>query len=204
MSLPTKFDSLAAGWEGNPVHLERTRAIAAEMRRRLPLAKDWKALEVGAGTGLLSVALCGELGAIDAVDLSRGMIEVLEAKVRSLGISNVRPICQDLSQGELPQERYHLAFSQMALHHIPDTAAILSRLHDLILPGGRLAIADLDQEDGSFHGPEEQVHHGFERTALLDLARAAGFGELAIDTVFVLARDGRDYPVFLLTGRREG
>jgi 2-polyprenyl-3-methyl-5-hydroxy-6-metoxy-1,4-benzoquinol methylase len=204
VSALTKFDSLAAGWEGNPVHLERTRAIAAAMRRRIPLAKDWKALELGAGTGLLSVALCGELGTIDAVDLSRGMIEVLEAKVRSLGIPNLRPICQDLSQGDLPPERYHLAFSQMALHHIPDTAAILARLHELLLPGGHLAIADLDQEDGSFHGPEEQVHHGFERTALLDLCRAAGFGELSIETVFVLARDGRDYPVFLLTGRREG
>lgn len=204
MNALTKFDSLAAGWEGNPIHLERTRAIAAAMRRRIPLAKDWKALELGAGTGLLSVALCGELGAIDAVDLSRGMIEVLETKVRSLGISNVQPICQDLSQGDLPPERYHLAFSQMALHHIPDTAAIFSRLYDLLLPGGYLAIADLDQEDGSFHGPEEQVHHGFERQALLDLVRAAGFGELSIETVFVLMREGREYPVFLLTGRREG
>lgn len=204
MNALTKFDSLAAGWEGNPIHLERTRAIAAAMRRRIPLAKDWKALELGAGTGLLSVALCAELLSIDAVDLSRGMIEVLETKVRSLGISNVQPICQDLSQGDLPPERYHLAFSQMALHHIPDTAAIFSRLYDLLLPGGYLAIADLDQEDGSFHGPEEQVHHGFERQALLDLVRAAGFGELSIETVFVLTRDGRDYPVFLLTGRREG
>jgi len=204
MSAPNKFDSLAAGWEGNSVHLERTRAIAAEMRRRFPLSKGWKALELGAGTGLLSVALCGELGSVDAVDLSRGMIEVLGEKVRSLEILNVRPICQDLSQGDLPPERYDLAFSQMALHHIPDTSGILSRLHDLLFPGGRLAIADLDREDGSFHGPEEQVHHGFDRQALLDLARAAGFGELAIETVFVISRDGREYPVFLLTGRSEG
>jgi ubiquinone/menaquinone biosynthesis C-methylase UbiE len=200
MSAESRFDRLAAGWEGNPVHLERTQAIAAGMRRLLPLSGAWQALELGAGTGLLSVALCGELGSIDALDTSRGMIDVLEGKLASLEVGNVRPLCLDLMQGDLPAERYDLAFSQMALHHIPDTAGILVRLRGILRRGGRLAIADLDTEDGSFHGPGEDVHRGFDREELTELARKAGFGDIAVETVFAMAKGGRDYPVFLMTG----
>ena len=96
----------------------------------------------------------------------------------------------------------------MTLHHVPDTAHILTVFHDLLNPGGYLCIADLDQEDGSFHGIEVDVHHGFDRAELGRRTADAGFSDVQFQTVFSIAKaresGTRDYPVFLMTARRAG
>ena len=96
----------------------------------------------------------------------------------------------------------------MTLHHIPDTRHILGVFHELLVDDGWLCIADLDQEDGSFHGPEVQVHHGFDRAALATMVTEAGFGEVRFETVFEITKESaagsRRYPVFLLVARHAG
>ena len=73
----------------------------------------------------------------------------------------------------------------------------------MLRPAGFIALADRDPEDGSFHSEDTGVfHHGFARAAISAMARAAGFHEVAIDTASVIAKGGRDYPVFLLTAVR--
>jgi len=53
----------------------------------------------------------------------------------------------------------------MALHHIESTQALVQVFSDHLKPGGMVALADLDKEDGSFHpeGSEGIFHRGFER-----------------------------------------
>jgi 2-polyprenyl-3-methyl-5-hydroxy-6-metoxy-1,4-benzoquinol methylase len=96
----------------------------------------------------------------------------------------------------------------MTLHHVPDTDHILRIFHDLLQPGGTLCIADLDQEDGSFHGIEVDVHHGFDQADLSRRAAQAEFADVQFQTVFSIAKENangtRDYPVFLMTARRAG
>jgi len=91
---------------------------------------------------------------------------------------------------------------------VPDTEHILRIFHDLLQPSGYLCIADLDQEDGSFHGPEVDVHHGFDRAELRRRAAEAGLADIQFQTVFSIAKEResgtRDYPVFLMTARRAG
>ena len=45
-------------------------------------------------------------------------------------------------------------------------------------------------------------HHGFERDALADLARAAGFVDVEFRTATEIEHEDRRFPVFLLLGRR--
>ena len=81
--------------------------------------------------------------------------------------------------------------------------ALFSDFRSLLRSGGRVALADQDREDGSFHSPEiTDVHHlGFERLEIRGLLAAAGFDDLEDATAFVHRRDDCDYPVFLITGR---
>jgi 2-polyprenyl-3-methyl-5-hydroxy-6-metoxy-1,4-benzoquinol methylase len=118
------------------------------------------------------------------------------------------PLKLDLLIDPPPAQRFDLIVTSMTLHHVPDTGHILRIFHDLLTPGGYLCIADLDQEDGSFHGPEVDVHHGFDQADLSRRAAQAGFADIHFQTVFSIAKEHesgtRDYPVFLMTARRAG
>jgi len=200
-----RFDTLAQGWDIAPVHLERTRALAEGIRSRIPL-QGGRALEVGAGTGLLSFALADDLAEVVASDPSPGMIGVLEDKIAASGLAHLKAVRTDDGLDGIDGD-FDLVFLQMALHHIPDVDGFLARTLAILRPGGHIAVADLDTEDGSFHGPEvTDVHLGFDRTEIVQQTLAVGFEGAEIGTGHVMERmvEGgrRSYPVFLLTARR--
>lgn len=200
------FDGKARQWDENPVFRARAERIAQAMRARIPLDRTVTALDYGSGTGLLSFPLQDALGRITLMDSSAGMLAVAREKIAAQGLNHMTVRQVDLTADPPTDERYDLIYTSMTLHHIPDTDHILRVFHGLLKPGGWLAVADLDREDGSFHGPEVEVHHGFDRAELAARAEAAGFGEVVFDTVFAIDKTKdtgtRRYPVFLLTARR--
>ena len=170
------------------------------------MSPDLSALEYGCGTGLLSFALSRELGRITLADSSAGMLAVLREKIAASGADHLRPMRLDLTVDPLPAERYDLIYTLMTLHHVSDVDRILRDFHALLRPDGALCIADLDREDGSFHGAGFDGHHGFEREALRDQLARAGFGEIQFDTCYMMRKSqgegAREYPVFLAVARK--
>ena len=202
------FDSKARQWDDNPVFQERGLKIANAVRKAVSLHREMSALDYGCGTGLLSFPLKDELGAILMADSSGGMLEVVAEKITAQGVNNMTTLKLDLLVDPLPAQRFDLIVTAMTLHHVPDTDHILRVFHDLLNPGGHLCIADLDQEDGSFHGPEVDVHHGFDQAELSRRTAQAGFADAQFQTVFTITKTRetgtQDYPVFLMTARRAG
>ncbi len=202
----THFDSKARQWDDNPLFRERGLKIADALRSSVPLHHGMSALDYGCGTGLLSFPLKNELGTILMADSSAGMLEVVAEKIAAHGATHMTPLQLDLLTDPAPDRTFDLIVTSMTLHHVPDTDHILRVFHDLLAPGGYLAIADLDQEDGSFHGIEVDVHHGFDRDELARRSTDAGFTDVGFQTVFSIAKElengTRDYPVFLMTARR--
>ncbi len=202
------FDSKARQWDDNPVFQERGLKIAQAIRQAVPLHRQMSALDYGCGTGLLSFPLKDELGAILLADSSGGMLEVVAEKITAQGITNMTPLKLDLLTDPTPTQTFDLIVTAMTLHHVPDTDHILRVFHDLLNPGGYLCIADLDQEDGSFHGLEVDVHHGFDQADLSRRTAQAGFADVQFQTVFTITKTRetgmQDYPVFLMTARRAG
>jgi hypothetical protein len=49
----SEFDSRARQWDKDKMHMERSMAIAAELETMIPMEHSMKALEYGAGTGIL-------------------------------------------------------------------------------------------------------------------------------------------------------
>ncbi len=203
------FDDKARAWDVNPVFQERAHRIAEAIAAEVPLQKGMTVLDYGCGTGLLSFPLRERLGPMTLADSSTGMLAVLEEKIVAHEAHEAMQSCQlDLMADPLPEQRFDLIYTSMTLHHVPDTARILALFHDLLKPGGYLCIADLDAEDGSFHGIEYEVHHGFERDTLTELTQAAGLEAVRFRTVFEIIKEQeqgpRAYPVFLMTAQRAG
>ncbi|MCE1198896.1 MAG: methyltransferase domain-containing protein [Marinilabiliales bacterium] len=201
-----RFDEVAKTWDENPVHLERSKAIAVMMEKELPLGTEMDALEFGAGTGLLSFLLAGSLHSITMVDNSQGMVQVMQEKVAAYKTPNVHPILMNLEE-QLPAGKFHLLYNQMVLHHVQDVPGIFQKFHSLLLPGGTLFIADLFPEDGSFHGAGFDGHFGFDPEVLGQQLIKVGFTTFRYETCFVMKRKMEDgtvteYPIFLLTAKK--
>jgi ubiquinone/menaquinone biosynthesis C-methylase UbiE len=197
------FDARAATWDEDPRKQVRAVAVADAIRGAVPLTSAWTALEYGTGTGLLSFALQDDLSEITLADSSSGMLAVAERKIRAAGAAHMQTVALDLTNDPPPADRYDLLFSMMTLHHIADTAGILRTFTQLLASGGWLALADLDAEDGSFHGPDIDVHHGFQRDQLVGQMEAAGLSNVSISTCFEINRGTGSYPVFLAVGMRQ-
>jgi ubiquinone/menaquinone biosynthesis C-methylase UbiE len=197
------FDERARDWD-TPDRVERAAAVAAAIRAAVPIRVGGRGIDLGAGTGLLGLQFAGDLGELLLTDPSAGMLEVADEKIRRAGLTNVRTRRYDLVSDPLPDRGFDVVLSLLVLHHIEDTAAAITAAHDLLAPGGRLALADLDAEDGSFHDADaEGIHHqGFERKQVARFAREAGFTDVAFSTATEIEKDGRIYPLFLLTARR--
>lgn len=198
------FDQRAASWDDDPVRVARTEAIARAIRNRIRLSGRERALEPGCGTGLLSLTLQDSLQDIVLADSSPGMLKVLQERIRDARLTHLHPLQLDLEQDAAwPEARYDLIYSAMTLHHIADTGRLLGRLRDQLQTGGHLCLADLDREDGSFHGPGFDGHPGFERPALQQQLARAGFTDIHFETTFCInrktAQGPREYSVFLVT-----
>ncbi len=195
------FDARAQTWD-DANKIKRAQDVAAAMRRAVPMAPSMTAMEYGAGTGLLSFCLRDALGPITLADSSAGMRAVAEGKIAARNARDMRVIDLDLMRDAVPASRYDLIFSMMTLHHVPDVPRVFAAFHAMLNPGGWLCHADLDTEDGSFHGPGVDVHHGFDRGTLRGWLEASGFVGVAVGDCCSMEHGGRRYSIFLASCRK--
>jgi ubiquinone/menaquinone biosynthesis C-methylase UbiE len=199
--LTTDFDARAETWD-DAGKVRRAEEVAAALRQAVPLNRSMTALEYGAGTGLLSFSLRDSLGPITLADSSAGMRAVAERKIAAANARDLRVIDLDLMRDPVPNERYDLIFSMMTLHHVSDVPRVFAAFHTLLNPRGWLCLADLDAEDGSFHGQGVDVHHGFERETLRAWLAKAGFADVSIRDCCSVTRSERSYSVFIAACRK--
>lgn len=198
----SSFDARAREWDKDKMHMDRSLAIAAALEKRIVLEPSMKALEYGAGTGILSFLLKDKLAEITLMDSSAEMIKVCEEKVEYYQTPHIRPLFIDLEHSAYSQT-FDLIYNQMVLHHVVDVDSMLARFYTMLNPNGYLAIADLYTEDGSFHGPQVNVHLGFEPDTLATTLSRVGFTEVEHRPCFTIKRPtGAEFPVFLLIARK--
>lgn len=203
-----RFDNKAAEWDANAVRAALADGVARAIIAHMPVGNPKNALEFGCGTGLVTTRIAPFCTRLSAVDSSGEMLRVLAEKLAASAITNVTPLHLDFSRPEQASELeggFDFVCSSMTLHHIPDTTGFLQELAGHIAPGGFIAIADLDTEDGLFHDDlTEKVHYGFDRESLRAILEAAGFGNVSFMTAHIIEKKNRSgnlagYPVFLVT-----
>jgi len=101
------------------------------------------ALDLGAGTGLLSALLHERFpkARLRLVDISDEMLA--RARERFAGASDVRIAVSDYSVEPLPG-KFDAIVSALSIHHLddPGKAALFRRIHDALKPGGKFVNAD--------------------------------------------------------------
>lgn len=200
------FDKEAAAWDEHPARVQLASDVAAAISRQVTLSADMDVLDLGCGTGLLTLQLAPLVKSITGVDSSRGMLNVLVAKIARQNVTNVRTLLLDLEAGDTLSDEYNLIVSNMTLHHIREIGPLLDRFYGAISPGGHLCISDLDPDDGLFHEDNHGVfHRGFDRAVLRRAFMEAGFEDVRDTTAAEVTKPTRlgglrRFTIFLMSG----
>lgn len=199
------FDALSTTWDLDPGKVAESQQLAEAITARLSLTGRERLLEYGAGTGLVSQQLVPHVGPVTLADSSAGMRRVAEEKIAGgLLPAGTRVWDLDLESGGAPDERFDLVVASLVLHHVHDVERVLTGFRGVLEPGGHVAIADLDTEDGSFHAHLHDFdgHPGFDRHQLARWLSEAGFEDVSVRDCLSIDKDGTPFPVFLATARR--
>lgn len=203
-----RFDERAGVWDENPVRAELARSIVNMAEAEITGLTAARMMDYGCGTGMCSIPLAHRVSSLLAVDVSSGMLAKLREKADALAIPNVETLQHDLASQPLEGREFDVIITAMALHHVRDVALVLKRFSPLLAPNGVLLLADLDQEDGSFHeNPTGVEHLGFKRDWILNALWDAGFRMADIGTAHTIVKpaasggEPRSYPVFFIAAR---
>lgn len=164
------FVAKAADWD-SPEKVKMTAKFVSEMLLNVTPQAGWKALEIGAGTGLVGLQIEPLVREVLMVDTSAAMLGVLKQKLNQN--SKVEVLHGEILDYKEPDIDF--VFSCMAFHHIAELDATLQHLAKITKPGAVVVIGDLVTEDGSFHRFEPIPHQGFDTVILSEKFMKVGF-----------------------------
>lgn len=201
--------------------------MARSAFRRIGVQEGWKAIECGCGPigGLaVMVEMVGPSGTVVGVDFSEPAVQRARSIAEALRLDNVELVCGDIHDLDPTAlgGPFDLAYTRLFLMHQRDPGKTLSRIADLLRPGGWVVAQEalryppprshphhdsLGSYWGLLHGLLEQivgVPHGAV-DSLPQLARAAGLDVVAVNGSFAtMAPDvGFDLHADTLAAARE-
>lgn len=102
------------------------------------------AVDLGCGTGQLTLPLARKGALVMAVDLSRAMVDRLEAKAAASSMQ-ILGVVTPIETFSLPERSVDLVVSNYALHHLRDSdkAAVVGAAASWLRSGGRLVVGDM-------------------------------------------------------------
>lgn len=176
--------------------------IGACIVDKVDLHEGMDVLDFGAGTGLITAHVADKVRRVTAVDVSQAMLEKLASKPELEGKVDI--LCQDILEQPIGRQ-FDLIVSAMAMHHVEDTDLLVRRFAEHLKAGARVALADLDAEDGSFHpeNTEGVFHAGFDRDVLGSILERHGFSDIDFVDAVTVQKEERRYPVFLVVATRQ-
>jgi SAM-dependent methyltransferase len=157
----------------------RARAGRSEFARLLDraIALDARIIEIGCGTGQMSLYLSRASRIVIGADLSRESLRLAASAAERFGLDRVRFVETDVHRPGLRTSAFDVVYSSGVLHHTPDPRASFARLVELARPGGTIVLG---------------LYNAFARIPLRMrrvIARLSGYRFIPFDPVLAERRD---------------
>jgi SAM-dependent methyltransferase len=138
-------------WNDHVLHAElvaRTPGFAhlrEAILARAAVNSDDIVLDIGAGTGLLTLPLCERAAKVWAIDIAPSMCEYLRTKAASATHENLVVATASAASLPLVDESIDVAVSNYCFHHLDagGKRVAIAEVHRVLRPGGRFVFGDM-------------------------------------------------------------
>ena len=106
--------------------------------------------DIGAGSGYYSTRIAkrvGPSGRVYATDIQQGMIDILDRRIKSEGLTNITTVLGGMDDPKLPPASIDLAIMVDVYHELQQPQVFLQRLKETFKPNGRLVLLEFRKED---------------------------------------------------------
>ncbi len=105
-----------------------------------------RVLDLGSGAGtdsLVAAKMVGEEGHVTGIDMTSAMLAKARAAATEMGVTNIEFVEGEAEHLPFPDGSFDVVISNGVIDLIPDKDAVFSELQRVLVPGGRLQIADV-------------------------------------------------------------
>jgi SAM-dependent methyltransferase len=107
---------------------------------------DERVLDLGSGAGtdsLVAAQMVGAQGRVTGIDMTPQMLAKARAAAAELGVTNVEFVAGEAERLPFRDGSFDVVISNGVIDLIADKDAVFAELHRVLVPGGRLQIADV-------------------------------------------------------------
>lgn len=190
------FDSMANVYDTTE-RIQIAKLSSDAIRESLIDGKEKQAIDFGCGTGLVGMNLLNEFKSILFFDSSQNMIDQIKKKIMEYDIENAHTVCFDLEKEKSYAFHADYIFMAQVLLHIKEPDFVLSRLFEILNPGGHLLIVDFNKNEDII---SDLVHNGFDQNELTELLKNIGFQKIQTKTFYTGSKIfmNKDASMFIL------
>jgi arsenite methyltransferase len=111
-----------------------------------PIEPGAHVLDVGSGAGtdsLVAAQMVGPTGRVTGIDMTPEMLDKAQATAAAMGIDNVTFLEADAERLPFDDGSFDVVISNGVIDLIPDKDAVFSEIFRVLVPGGRIQVADV-------------------------------------------------------------
>jgi SAM-dependent methyltransferase len=105
-----------------------------------------RVLDLGSGAGtdsLIAVQMVGDDGRVTGIDMTPAMLEKARRAGAQMGVTNVEFVEGEAERLPFDDEAFDVVISNGVIDLIPDKDAVFAELYRVLVPGGRIQVADV-------------------------------------------------------------
>ena len=134
---------------------QRVKLIPPEVLiSQMPIEKNHILLDIGAGSGFFTIPMAeSTTNKVYAMDPDFRMLKVIEEKAKEKGITNIVLIQDYLENLNIKNDSIDFAMASLILHEVGSLSNALSKIYEVLKPGGHLLCLEYEKDDLVVEGP---------------------------------------------------